>query len=87
MVELHVLGLVAGAAGAWLSPLLAAAYAGGVGTYLLAVVVASLWLTARARDLRLLPWLPLVFLAIHLGAGTGILLEGFAGTGREARPA
>ncbi len=74
-----VLGLVGGPLVALLSPWLAAAYAVGVGVYLLAVLLASLFLTAKARDLRLLPWLPLVFMAIHVGAGTGILLEGFAG--------
>ncbi len=82
-----VLGLVAGPVVSLLSPWLAGAYVGGVGVYLLAVLLASLSLTLKARDVRLLPWLPLVFLAIHLGAGSGILLEGVAGARREVRPA
>jgi succinoglycan biosynthesis protein ExoA len=82
-----VLGLIVGPAAAWLSPWLAAAYAGCVSVYLLAVVLTSLCLAVKARDLRLLPWLPAVFFAIHLGAGAGILLEGVAGTRREVRTA
>jgi succinoglycan biosynthesis protein ExoA len=80
-----VLGLVAGPLVALLSPWLAAAYAGAVGVYLLAVVLASLCLAVKERDLRLLPCLPLVFPAIHLGAGSGILLEAVAGAWREVR--
>jgi succinoglycan biosynthesis protein ExoA len=79
-----VLGLIAGPAVAWLSPWLAALYAGCVGLYALVVALASLGLALKARDARRLPWLPLVFLAIHIGAGAGILLEGIAGVGRRA---
>jgi succinoglycan biosynthesis protein ExoA len=82
-----VLGLIGGPAAALLSPWLAATYAGCVGVYLLAVVLASLCLAVKARDLRLLPWLPAVFLAIHAGAGAGILLEGVVGGRREVRAA
>ncbi|HEX5270013.1 MAG TPA: glycosyltransferase family 2 protein [Gemmataceae bacterium] len=82
-----LLGLVAGPAAALLSPWLAAAYAGAVGVYLLAVILASLCLTVKTRDARLLPWLPAVFVAIHLGAGAGILLEAVAGARREVRRA
>jgi succinoglycan biosynthesis protein ExoA len=79
-----VAGLVIGAAVSWLSPWLAALYVGVAGLYVLLVILTSLFLTVKARDLRLLPWLPLVFPAIHLGAGSGILLELLAGTGRNA---
>ncbi len=79
-----VLGVAIGPALAWLSPWLAALYAGGVGLYALVVTLASLCLAVRARDVRLLPWLPLVFLAIHFGAGAGLLLEGVAGAGRRS---
>jgi succinoglycan biosynthesis protein ExoA len=82
-----VLGLVAGLVAALLSPWLAAAYAGALGVYLLAVIAASLCLTVRARDLRLLPWLPAVFFAIHAGAGSGILLETITGIRRGGRAA
>ncbi len=82
-----VLGLIAGPVVAWLSPWLAAGFAGAVGAYALAVIVASLCLALKAGDPRLLPWLPLVFLAIHLGAGAGLLLESVVGTGKEVRAA
>jgi succinoglycan biosynthesis protein ExoA len=74
-----VLGAVAGPALAWLSPWLAGPYAGAAALYALVVAVTSLLLAARARDPRLLPWLPLAFLAIHVGAGTGILAEALTG--------
>jgi succinoglycan biosynthesis protein ExoA len=77
-----VLGLIAGPIAAWLSPWLAAAYGAAVGVYLLAVVLVSVGLAVKARDPRLLPWLPVIFLAIHLGAGSGILLESIAGARR-----
>jgi succinoglycan biosynthesis protein ExoA len=70
-----LLGVVTGPALAWLSPWLALAYAGSLGLYALIVAVASLVLAVKARDLRLLPWLPLAFGTIHGGAGAGILQE------------
>jgi glycosyltransferase involved in cell wall biosynthesis len=79
-----VLGLIVGPALASLSPWLAGAYLGGVALYVITLLLGSLTLAVRARDLRLLPWLPLVFLAIHLGAGAGILL---GPPRREAEPA
>jgi succinoglycan biosynthesis protein ExoA len=77
-----VAGLVAGPAVALLSPWLAALYAGAVGLYALVVALASLLVALRAREPRLLRWLPLVFIAIHLGAGAGIILEAVVGAGR-----
>ena len=40
-----------------------------------AVTSASIALAVEGRDWRMLPWGPLVFLAIHAGAGVGILAE------------
>jgi succinoglycan biosynthesis protein ExoA len=68
-------GVVAGPAFAWLAPWLALTYAGALGLYAAIVLIASVVLTARARDVRLLPWLPLAFGAIHVGAGAGLLQE------------
>jgi len=72
---LFLLGLAGGPLLAWLSPWLSVAYAGSVGVYGLTLLAASALLAVRERDIRLLPWLPLVFAAIHLGAGCGILQE------------
>jgi hypothetical protein len=59
-------------------------YAGVLGVYALAVAVACLGCAIRTRDRALLPWLPLVFVTIHLAAGWGILVELLAG--RRHRP-
>jgi succinoglycan biosynthesis protein ExoA len=74
-----VLGVLAGPALAWLSPWLAGAYAAALGLYALVVALVTVELAVRARDPRLLPWLPLAFVAIHFGAGAGILLEAARG--------
>jgi succinoglycan biosynthesis protein ExoA len=76
-------GAVIGPIFAWISPWLLAAYLGGLGTYMLTVLVASLVLAFHAarnshllRDFgSLLVRLPLVFATIHLGAGVGFLQE------------
>jgi succinoglycan biosynthesis protein ExoA len=72
---LWVLGLAAGAVAAGFSPALAGIYAGTVSCYVLVVMLVSLRLAIRERDPRLLGWLPLVFAAIHGGAGVGLLQE------------
>jgi GT2 family glycosyltransferase len=72
-------GLVVGPAGAVVHAWLAAIYVGTVALYLLAVGLGSVMLAWRRRDFRMLPWLPLVFAAIHAGAGIGIWHEIFAG--------
>jgi succinoglycan biosynthesis protein ExoA len=46
--------------------------------YLCVVAVVSLGVAWNRRDLRQLPWLPLVFVTVHAGAGWGLLREGFA---------
>jgi hypothetical protein len=53
-------------------------YFAGVGLYGLALLLTSLFLAGRQRRPALLPLLPLVFLAIHGGAGYGVLREWLA---------
>ncbi len=72
---LFVLGVLLGPLAAALSSALALLYGGALGLYALVVLLTSLSIAVKARDLRLLPWLPLAFLAIHFGAGGGILAE------------
>jgi succinoglycan biosynthesis protein ExoA len=81
-----LVGLVAGPLLAAVVPWLGLVYAGAVGLYGLLVAVASLGCAVRARDVRLLPRLPAVFLAIHAGAGCGVLQELLVG-GRTAEAA
>ncbi len=68
-------GLITGAPLACLVPWLAAAYGGTLAVYAVVVLLVSLGIAFGARRPALLPWLPLAFAAIHVGAGTGILLE------------
>jgi polysaccharide deacetylase family protein (PEP-CTERM system associated) len=70
-----LLGLVVGPVAGWFLPWLLAAYAAGLALYLLAVSSVSLAIAWKSGDAQLLPWLPLVFPTIHLGAGVGVLLE------------
>jgi succinoglycan biosynthesis protein ExoA len=72
---LLVTGIVAGAAPAFLGSWLAMAYVGGLAGYLAVILLVSLVLTIKARDPRILPWLPIVFVVIHFGAGVGSLVE------------
>jgi succinoglycan biosynthesis protein ExoA len=74
-----VLAIVFGPALAWFGPWGAAAYGGLVGLYAAAVALTSLGIVWRTREAGLLPWLPLAFLAIHVGAGVGILREAIFG--------
>jgi polysaccharide deacetylase family protein (PEP-CTERM system associated) len=78
-----LVGLAVGPVLAAYSSWLGAAYAGVVGLYALAVLLTGVYLALRAGDGRLLPWLPLVFAAIHGGAGVGILQEVVAGRKRR----
>ncbi len=77
-------GLAAGPALSLLLGWLAAGYLGGVCLYALVVAAACLGVARNRRELRLLPWLPLVFFTIHAGAGAGILSELVAGGRRPA---
>ncbi len=83
---LFVVGVIAGAFLSFLAPWLALAYAGAMSLYLLAVLGTSVALSVKAGDLRLLPWLPLVFLTIHSGAGIGILQEALRKLRRRSLP-
>jgi succinoglycan biosynthesis protein ExoA len=67
----------------WWGGSLAAAWLGGAAPYALAVLLFSLALAVRRREAGLLPLLPLVFLAIHLGAGFGQWWEALAGRRRK----
>jgi succinoglycan biosynthesis protein ExoA len=76
-------------AGLLLGPLLAClwsalwlVYGGIVGVYALTVLLFSVGLSVREGRLDLLPWMPPAFLAIHLGAGVGILREALTGPER-----
>ncbi len=80
-------GVAAGSAGRPLwHPLLAEAYAGVLALYALVVSWFSVTLSVRRRAAALLPLLPLVFAAVHAGAGWGVLSEAIAGR-KPARPA
>jgi succinoglycan biosynthesis protein ExoA len=70
-----VAGVFAGPFLAWWLPVLGFVYGGVLGFYALAVLLFSIALGARTREPGLLPLLPLAFLAIHFGAGSGILRE------------
>jgi len=73
-------GLVAGPVfAAWL-PMLWLSYSGVIGVYVGTVLVTSMLLAMRERRPDLLPLLPLVFLAVHIGAGTGMLWEAATGS-------
>ena len=72
---LFVCGLLLGPLLALFSHWLAAAYLGSLALYAMTVLLASVSVASKARDLRLLPFAPLVFPAIHVGAGTGMMLE------------
>jgi len=85
-----LLGLIVGPILAAVSGWLAVAYAGVLALYALTLALGSVLLAWRNRDLRMLPWLPVVFAAIHGGAGTGIwqeVLAGWLGRRRSAKPA
>jgi succinoglycan biosynthesis protein ExoA len=57
------------------SPWLALGYLGLLLLYASAVLTGAALTAVRARDLALLPWLPLILVAIHFGAGIGLVLE------------
>jgi succinoglycan biosynthesis protein ExoA len=81
MPALLLAGVVAGAGLTWLSTWLTLAYCSCLAAYAAVVFLVSFFLASRARDARLLPWLPLVFLTVHFGAGVGSLLEGIGNLG------
>jgi succinoglycan biosynthesis protein ExoA len=72
---LFVLGLVAGAVLACVSPTLAAVYASVLGLYAAITLGVSMMLALRQGQPGLFLRLPAVFATIHVGAGTGLLRE------------
>ncbi len=78
-----VAGLVGGAVLALFSSILAAVYFAVLVLYGGIVLLGSVAAAVQARSPRLLPWLTAVFVAIHVGAGVGILRELFAGWRRD----
>jgi succinoglycan biosynthesis protein ExoA len=83
-----LLGLVVGPVAGCFLPGLLAAYVAALALYLLAVSSVSLAIAWKSGDARLVPWLPVVFPTIHLGAGAGVLLEAVQKLGlrRVGRP-
>lgn len=78
-----LIGLIVGAGAALFSPWLAAAYGAVLTVYVVAVLLGSVAAAFQARSVRILPWLPLVFATIHVGAGAGFLREWLAGWRRR----
>jgi succinoglycan biosynthesis protein ExoA len=76
---LFVMGLLAGGVLSWFSMWIALAYLSVIGLYLLIVCLTSLALAVQCSPAMLL-WLPLVFVTIHLGAGTGMVWEWLGGS-------
>jgi succinoglycan biosynthesis protein ExoA len=76
---LFLIGLMAGPLLGLLAPWMFSVYLAAVGLYGAILGLASVILSVRTGLPRLLPWLPLVFAAIHGGAGAGILLEWLSG--------
>src|SRR5438477_5022656 len=72
---LFLLGLLAGPLLACFSSWLGLLYFGALAFYAAAVTCASIAIAVEGRDWGMLPWGPVVFLAIHAGAGAGILAE------------
>ncbi len=70
-----VLGCILGFGLAWTNKWLAASYVLALASYSVIVLAGSFIATAKRRDLAVLPWLPLVFLTIHMAAGAGLLWE------------
>jgi len=77
---LFVAGCIAGLGLAFVSPWVAAVYVGVLLTYALIVLGTSTTVAIRHGKLAILPWLPLVFMTIHFGAGFGVLRETIGGS-------
>ena len=75
MPALFVAGCVNGPLVAWLWAPLLTVYVALLLLYTTLVLSVSTGLAIRYRDIRLLPWLPLVFPTVHFAAGTGLILE------------
>lgn len=68
-------GIVVGPLLAYWSSLLALLYFSVLGIYAATLLLFGVALSVRERDVRMLPLFPLIFLAIHGGAGAGIWSE------------
>jgi succinoglycan biosynthesis protein ExoA len=68
------------------SPVLAAAYFAVLAIYVVTVLTFSAAVGVGRRDPAILPWLPLVYVVVHTGAGWGVLWEAVAGR-KPTRPA
>lgn len=77
---LFVIGCIVGLGLALVWPWTRLFYLGVLLTYALIVLGTSIVVSIRQRKLSILPWLPLVFIAIHFGAGFGVVREIISGT-------
>lgn len=59
----------------WAWPALSTAYATVLALYFLPLLFVSVTIVLRTGSLRMLFWLPPIFVAIHAGAGVGVLAE------------
>jgi succinoglycan biosynthesis protein ExoA len=78
-------GVLLGPALACLLPVLWLVYGAVLALYAFLAASTSALIAWRKRELALLPLLPLVFAAVHLGAGAGLWLELLAAPRRTAR--
>ena len=70
-----VLGLMGGIPVSIFSPWLRVVYLGTLSFYAFVVLVSTLAIILRERNIRLALWLPLVFFVIHTASGMGLLAE------------
>lgn len=70
-----VAGCVAGLGLMWTSFWLMLVYLAALAVYGLVVAGTAAWIALGRRDLAVLAWLPMVFAAIHVGSGVGIVGE------------
>jgi len=70
-----VIGTFAGPLLSAILPVIWPCYGVALSFYVGVTVLESVRLSASAKDLRLLPWLPPVFCGIHFGSGCGLLWE------------
>ncbi len=72
---LFVAGCIIGLGLAWLSSWLRFVYLCAILAYTLVVLATSVTVAVRRKQAAIFPWLVLLFVTIHVGSGTGILLE------------
>jgi succinoglycan biosynthesis protein ExoA len=81
---IFVLYAVVGGLIAAFSLALAIPYFAGLGVYAAVVTAASLTIAMQPGHSKLVSWLPIVFLVIHFGAGTGLLTEALRPNARSS---